>query len=255
MKSKHLLLLLGLSFNVFFVESSYPRSFLANSTIRGQSLATSPATPPPSLSPVLPQQGDTTFLRNAWGVDLLISSGGVGLGGFYRRQLSETIYGFASFSISEAKDDREIEFVDPFTFQKFTPGKINRFLVLPLLFGAQYRLFRDAILENFRPYLTAAMGPSIVYTSPYVEREEISPGVTRTRQIDFFKALGRGQAHYTVGGYVGIGAFFGFERKSLVGINLRYYFVPIQGGIESLEDVKKKDFGGFFITLNFGTQY
>lgn len=231
----------------------------------GQSSISIQETDPKSARAVEPERGDTTQLRNAWGGDILISTGGFGLGGFYRRQFSETIYGFVSLSISEAKDSREVQFIDPFTLQTFTPGKVNRFLVVPLLFGVQYRLFQDAIQDNFRPYLTAAAGPSIVYASPYADREEISPGVTRTREVDFFKALGRGQAHYTVGGYVGIGAFFGFDRKNLLGINMRYYFVPLRGGIESfiplgsgierIEPDKKKQFGGFFITLNFGTQY
>lgn len=255
MKSGLLSLLLGLSTNVLLTVPSHPQSLSEDTEVLGFAAIASETPAPPPLIPVAFQQSDTAHLRNAWGVDVLISSGGFGLGTFYRRKLSETFYGFASFSISEAKDEREIEFVNPFTLQTYTPGKVNRFLVFPLLFGVQYRLFQEAILENFRPYLTTAAGPSIVYASPYIERQEIAPGTTVTRQVDFFKSLGRGRAHYTVGGYVGIGAFFGFEKKSLLGINMRYYFVPLQSGIESLENVKKKEFGGFFITLNVGTQY
>ena len=255
MKTLYLLLLVGLSFNLFLIDKSSSQSFPESSSIPVQSVIRSPRAASTSGLAVLGQHSDTSYFRNAWGADLLISTGGLGLGGFYRRQFSETIYGFVSFSISEAKDEREVEFVDPFTGQKFSPGKINRFLVLPLVFGVQYRLFKDAILENFRPYLTAAAGPTMVYASPYVEREEISPGITRIRQLDFFKSIGRGQAHYTAGGYVGIGAYFGSDKKNLLGINMRYYFVPLRNGIESLENVKKKDFGGFFITLNFGTRY
>ena len=265
MKSNQILLLIALGFGFFLTNTSYPRSIPADPAKSGESSVPIQEVDPKSARAVELEQGDTTQLRNAWGGDILISTGGFGLGGFYRRQFSETIYGFLSLSVSEAKDSREVQFVDPFTLQTFTPGKVNRFLVVPLLFGVQYRLFQDAIQDNFRPYLTAAAGPSIVYASPYADREEISPGVTRTREVDFFKALGRGQAHYTVGGYVGIGAFFGFERKNLLGINIRYYFVPLRSGIESfiplgrgierIEPEKKKEFGGFFITLNFGTQY
>ncbi len=261
MKSKILLIILGLSLNAHAVHSALAHSLSRSSSTRSRSglgrMVAFPTPPQPSL----PQLADTSSFRNAWGIDILLSTGGFGLGGFYRRQLSRGVYGFISLSISEAKDDREIEFIDPFTLQTFTPGKVSRFLVVPLLVGVQYRIFQDVILENFRPYLTAAIGPSLVYASPYVEDVEVLPGDTVQRKVDFFKALGRGHAHYTAGGYVGIGAFFGFEKKNLVGINLRYYLVRVGGGIASLRNEKtgevfrKKNFGGFFITISFGAQY
>lgn len=178
--------------------------------------------------------------RNALGIDVLLSTGGVGLGVFYRRQYTEDLYGFGTFSISEVKDDREIELYD-YWGQKFVPGKVNRFLLLPLIFGVQYRLFREEIADNFRPYVTAALGPSMVYSTPYAR--------------EFFNALKYGQAHYTLGGYVGFGAFFGLQEGNLAGLSIRYYFVPLRNQLESLVQTYKKQFGGFFITFNFGTVY
>ena len=182
--------------------------------------------------------------RNALGLDILVSNSGFGLGVFYRRQYTDDLYGFGTFSISEAKDDREVERFDIFG-RPFVQGKVNRFLLLPLIFGVQYRLFREDIADNFRPYLTAALGPTLVYSAP--------------DSLEFFNSLGHGQAHYTVGGYVGFGAFFGLEKSNLVGLNFRYYFVPLRKGIKSLqigtEEIHKKEFGGFFITLNVGTMY
>lgn len=179
--------------------------------------------------------------HNAWGVDILVSDNGFGLGGFYRRIYSRPFSGFISFSISEVKDDQEREVVNIFTGQTFVPGKVNRFLLLPLYAGVQYRLFSEEIMDNFRPYLTLALGPSIVYSAHY-DRE-------------FFSSLGHGQAHYTVGGYIGLGAFFGFVSDNLMGLSARYYFVPLKNGIESLQGVYKKEFGGFYITFNFGSMY
>jgi hypothetical protein len=186
----------------------------------------------------IPSQGER---RNALGLDLLVSNSGFGLGAFYRRQYTDDIYGFGTFSISEVKDDREVEQYDYFTGETFVPGKVNRFLLLPLIFGVQNRLFREDIADNFRPYITAALGPTLVYSAPY-DRE-------------FFNSLGHGQAHYTVGGYVGFGAFFGLEPSNLIGVSFRYYFVPVKNQIESLEGVYLKQFGGFFITINVGTMY
>jgi hypothetical protein len=179
--------------------------------------------------------------RNALGLDLLVSNSGFGLGGFYRRQYTDDLYGFGAFSISEVKDDREIELYDYYTGETFVPDKVNRFLLIPLFFGVQDRLFREDIADNFRPYITAAVGPTLVYSAPY-DRE-------------FFNSLGHGQAHFTLGGYVGFGAFFGFDQNTLMGVSFRYYFIPLKNQIESLEGVYLKQFGGFFITINVGTVF
>jgi hypothetical protein len=190
--------------------------------------------------------------RNSWGLDFLISSGGFGMGGFYRRQFTQDFSGFVTISVSEAKDEREVEYYDydPYTnsYYMFTPGKINRFLVIPLMVGVEQRLFSDQILDNFRPYFNAAFGPTLIYATPY--REE------------FFSALGKGHPYHTVGGYIGVGSFFGYDRSTLFGLNVRYYFVPFGSGIESLQsgfrpsDIsRKKEFGGFFITLNVGSSW
>jgi hypothetical protein len=199
-------------------------------------------------------------LRNAWGVDILISNGGFGLGLFYRREFSEDWFGFTSFSISESKDDREVEQFDIFG-NVFVPGKLNRFLVLPLMFGVQHRLFREEITDNFRPYVNAGAGPTMIYVTPFTE--VIGNPPTEYRQVEFFKALGRGQPHYTLGAFIGFGANFGLEKSNVLGVNFRYYFTYLFGeGLPSLYNIRngsvaarKKDFGGFFITLNIGLAY
>jgi hypothetical protein len=184
-------------------------------------------------------------LLDAWGVDILVSNNGFGVGGFLRHEYSEDLSGTMTLAFSEAKDDNEVEYVDYYG-QTIVPGKINRFILVPLHFGVQYRLFAEDILDNFRPYVNAAVGPTLVFSSPY-DRE-------------FFNSLGYGQAHYTVGGYVGFGAFFGSSHESLSGVNIRYYFEPIEKGLDSMLNSdgsieKKKDFGGFFITFNFGSLF
>ncbi len=210
---------------------------------------------------VLAQQSDSTIiftspnpeifapkqsnLLDAWGVDILLSGNGFGLGGFYRREFTKELYGTVTFAISDSKDDNEVEYVDWYG-QTFSPGKIKRFLLMPLLFGVQYRIFSEDIIDNFRPYINAGFGPTMVFASPYNK--------------EFFNSLSYGQPHYTAGGYIGLGAFFGNDKGSLSGVNIRYYFVPFASGIESIQNAngsisKKKDFGGFFITLNLGSAF
>ncbi len=195
----------------------------------------------------------TDDLRKAWGFDILVSDGGMGAGGFYWREITPTIAGFISLSVSESKDNREVEFYNPWTGQKIVPGKINRFLVIPLQFGAQYRLFKDQIMDNFRPFISAGIGPSLIYATPY--------------ERSFFSALGHGKGYHTVGGFIGAGAYVGSDPSNLVGINFRYYFVPYFSGINSMDAsvyepgnnqdeiryLQKKHFGGFYITFTFGT--
>lgn len=199
---------------------------------------------------------------NAWGMDVLISNDGFGLGGFYRREFTPDLFGFVSFSISESKDGRELERFDPYTQVSFVPGKLNRFLVLPLMVGIQRRLFREEITDNFRPYLNAGLGPTMIYVAPFTEVIQTPTGVS-TRQVEFFKSLGRGQPHYTASAFIGAGANFGSDSRNLFGLNFRYYFTYLFGeGLPSLYDerdgsiaARKKDFGGFFITLNLGLVY
>ncbi len=202
--------------------------------------------------------------RNAWGLDVLVSNDGFGLGTFYRREFSQDLFGFVMFSISEAKDEREFEQFDPYFYGvSYVPGKLQRFLVMPLSFGLQYRLFREDITDNFRPFINAGVGPTLIFAAPFVELSRSPAGTITPTQIEFFKSLGRGQPHYTATAFVGVGANFGTEKANVLGVNFRYYFTFLFGdGLPSLYNLRtgevaarKKDFGGFFITLNVGMAY
>jgi hypothetical protein len=187
---------------------------------------------------------DTSTSNDIYGLDVLFSNNGFGLGFFLRKEYSRTLQGFASLAISEAKDENEMEYYDPYTYESYVPGKVNRFLVFPLTFGIQYRLFDEEILDNFRPYVTAGAGPALVLSSPY--------------EKEFFTSLAYAQAHWTFNVFIGGGAFFGSDKGNIMGVSFRYYFIPVFNGIPSLADLNsnvvsnKKEFGGFFITLNFG---
>lgn len=210
-------------------------------------------------NPNLIQKSSYEPFRNAWGVDIMLSNNGFGAGGFLRHEFTDVLSGFVQLAISDVKDDAEVDFIDPYTGQSITPGKINRLLLIPVTFGMQYRLFKDDIVDNFRPYLSAGVGPSMIFVSPYSDPaiETLPDGSTLTyyNQIDFFSSLKRGQMKYTLGGFVGAGAYFGLEKGSLTGVSIRYYYVPYTPGIQSLQGISLKHFGGFYITLNFGSLY
>ena len=218
---------------------------------------------PETLNQATATPPDREPYNNVWGLDILISNDGFGLGTFYRRLFTADLSGFVSFSVSESKDEREIEQFDPYYQISYVPGKLNRFLVMPLLIGVQYRLFREDIVETFRPYINAGAGPAMIYQMPFVEFTENPSGGTDVEQVDFFSSIGRGQPHWTASAFLGVGANFGTDGSNVFGINFRYYFTNLySGGLPSLYNLNtfgiagtKSDFGGFFITLNVGMGY
>jgi hypothetical protein len=229
---------------------------------RNPDIQFSPVVPDSSLKTVASADNEPGPLRNAWGIDILISNGGFGMGAFYRREFSDEWFGFTSLSVSESKDDREVEQFDYWTGQQYVPGKLNRFLVIPLMFGVQHRLFKEEITDNFRPYVNAGAGPTMIYVAPFT-RVTIQNGTPQYEQVEYFNAIGKGSPHYTMGGFIGFGANFGIDKTNLFGVNFRYYFTYVLGdGLPSLYNMStgvasgtKKDFGGFFITLNVGVTY
>ena len=193
------------------------------------------------IGELAPDKKPEAFPNNALGLDIMFSEGGFGLGGFYRRQLSQKVTVFSDISLSEAKDEREFEYVDYFG-NSYTVGKKNRVFLIPVNFGAQYRLFEDVIYDNLRPDINAGVGPTMVVTTPYNK--------------EFFNAFGYAQMKVAAGGYFGLGANFGLDKSSLVGINVRYYIIRFfDNGVESLEGRYKKTLGGFFLTINLGMMY
>ena len=103
----------------------------------------------------------------------------------------------------------------------------------------------------------------MVYAMPYQTLTRGSDGYIGVDQVEFFKAIGRGQAHHTVGGYVGFGAHFGPERGSVFSVNFRYYVVHLlSGSLPSTYNLytgeiagTKKEFGGVAITVSFGSTF
>lgn len=223
--------------------------------------------PPPTDTTIVFRPSSPDLVRSssfeehskAWGFDLMISNNGFGAGGFLRHEFSENLSGILTLAISDVKDETEVEYYDLFG-NSIVPGKKNRLIMIPLVAAVQYRLFREDIMDNFRPYISAGIGPTMMFVAPYsfTETTTDSAGtfqVTSTEEVEFFESLGYGQARYTVGGYLSAGAYFGAPYGTLVGLSIRYYFVPFPQGIEIMEGVTVKNFGGFYITVNIGSFY
>ncbi len=194
------------------------------------------------IGKLAPETKPIVFPSNAWGVDLMISEAGFGLGTFLRKSFSQNLTGFVDFSFSEAKDDREVEYVNYYG-QTFSIGKVNRVFLLPVYAGIQQRLFTNTITDNLRPYINIAFGPTTILTTPYDK--------------EFFSAFGDAITKVALGGYIGFGANFGISQNNLIGINLRYYYIQILdgNGIETLRGKFKDHFNSVYITINIGMMY
>jgi len=193
------------------------------------------------IGEIAPPKPLEEFPNNAWGMDIMFGDAGFGLGTFFRKQINVKWGAFADLSFSETKDDREFEYIDYFG-NVITIGKKNRVFQMPLNIGVHYRLFENLVADNLRPFLCAGAGPTLLITTPYQE--------------EFFNSFAYAQTDYAVGGYVGLGADFGLDKSSLIGITFKYYYSKIlSDGVESLYGREKTEIQGFFITLNLGMMY
>lgn len=189
-----------------------------------------------------PEKPPISFPSNSWGADVMFGEGGFGLGTFLRKSFSKNLTGVIDFSISETKDEREIEYYDPYYGTTYTPYKQNRAFLMPVNVGVQVRLFDEALADNLRPYVTAGVGPTFVVTTPYED--------------EFFSSFKRAKMQYGANGYIGFGAYFGESTSNLIGLNVRYSHTEVFGdGIENLVGQVRKRFGQFYLSLSIGIMY
>ena len=178
--------------------------------------------------------------NNSWGFDFMIGMDGFGVGGFYGYTFGDELTLFSDLSFSEARDARQLDYYDYWS-GVISLNKNNYVYRIPLFLGLQYRLFKDDIVDNFRPFITAGGGPVLMYIA--------------SAKTDFFTGLFHGHSKYTYGTFVGLGAQFGFDRSYVLGVNVRYFLIPLPPGIQSVDAGAMNNANGFFITLNFGSAF
>ena len=177
--------------------------------------------------------------RDMFGGDFLFSNSGFGAGIFYQRNFSSTFSGFVNLGFTGSRTKDEFPQWNYETNAPEVPNKVNRLYTMPLVVGLRYRLFEGELSEEFRPYINAGLGPSMIIALPY--------------EYEFFTSMGHASTYFTAGTFVGFGAEFG-DGATLMGVNLRYFYIPMEPGVESLRNEPISDFGGFFLTFNLGFQ-
>lgn len=187
--------------------------------------------------PLIDSQSVANRWDDAYGFDLLFSNSGFGAGGFYQHNYTDKLSGFVNLSATGSRKSDEFEQYDAAAQDYRVPGKINRLYTFPLTVGLRYRLLDEVLVDNFRPYANIGVGPTMIVALPY--------------DYSFFRSFGHAQTYFTAGGFVGIGAEVG-GRKPVLGVNLRYFYIPFQRGLESVKGDPITDFGGLFLTMNVG---
>ncbi len=184
---------------------------------------------------------ESSNVGDMWGFNLLFSDNGVGAGFFIQWELDNSTQMFTNLYISGARNTDEIDYLFPDGSYR-VPGKINRLFMFPLSLGIRRILFEDHLSENFKPFISAGLGPTFIMSTPY-ERE-------------FFNSFGYASFYTRFNFFADLGAFFGFTSKTRSGVNIRYYFIPFGGaGLESIEGNPIQNFGGIFLSLIFGIPF
>lgn len=225
-----LVLLLASNFNNFANDTSfvynYPFQFDTNIVF------TSPR-------PLLTHHIKDLQKNKFWGLNLILSNNGFGFGAFYEYYFSKNTNIFANLYLSGARNTDEFEYYDPWTGQLFVPGKVNRLYMFPLTLGISQSFLSEVLGMNFTPYANIGIGPTFILSTPY--------------EKEFFTSLGYAKFYIRFGIFVGTGVNIPVTDKSYIGISARQYWIPFGGeGLESIKDKPIKDFGGFFLGLNFG---
>lgn len=185
--------------------------------------------------------------KSAFGADILLSGSGFGGGLFWHTELNKEFSLVTDFFISGARKSDELESFDRRTGELFVPFKKNRLFNIPLSLSLKYFPFNDAIINTFKPFISAGGGFSFIIATPYDQ--------------SFFSAFGDGVYYTRPSINLSLGADFGNKSGSLSIFQLRYFNIPFGGsGLESLDEELSGEtpitnFGGIFLDLRIGFNF
>ncbi len=192
-------------------------------------LAAAPAQGQDDLAPPPP---DTTAARygTAAGVSFTLTEDGIAAGLASRVRLADDWSVTTELSVGAARDAREQRFFVGFFGDTVTPLKRSYAVLVPAHVGVERRLFRASVEDNFRPFVAAAVGPTLAVQWPYFDDAD-GDGVRDSSEVRLGPAegLGDAQTRLGVGGSVAVGAYVGRGRKSVLGLRLGFtlHYFPV----------------------------
>lgn len=194
----------------------------------------------------------TGNVKSAIAAQFYMSDSGPGAGFFYSHYFSPSTTAFFNFIVGGARNSDEFEQLvanqETGFWEYRVENKINRLFTVPITLGLQKFVFANTISESLRPYIMAGGGSSLIIAAPYVENRQL--GAEKT---DWFGAFGDADFYFRPTAFAGFGAYFGSAERSLIGVDIRYYYIPFGGdGLESIKEQPIDNFGGLYLSLSVG---
>jgi len=180
------------------------------------------------------QPADTTVAAydTGAGAAFLLTEFGLGAGALARLGIGAGTSLVVEASLGAGRDEREQQFFVGLFGETVTPFKRNYVLMAPLHAGLERRLFRDAIEDDFRPFVQVTAGPTLAYQWPYFDDAD-DDGRRGEGEERFgpWRGLGRGELRLGAGGTAAFGAYFGRGRATQglrFGYSGSYFFEPVE---------------------------
>ena len=173
-------------------------------------------------APPLP---DTTAGRfgSSLALVLALTEDGLGAGASARTRLTDDLSFAFETSLAAGRDEREQQFFVGFFGDTVTPFKRNYAALAPLHVGVEARLFRRAVEDNVRPFVSATAGPTLAFQWPYfadADRDGLrDAGEAR---LGPFAGLGDTQVRLGAGGTLAVGVAVGGAARAVQ--SLRFGF-------------------------------
>ncbi|HRP01154.1 MAG TPA: hypothetical protein PLE30_00740 [Candidatus Kapabacteria bacterium] len=207
-----------------------------------------------SPRPLISSQDNLQSPPGGWGAEITLSDSGFGAGLFIHTFLSKSLLLHTSLYLSGARNSDEFEelMVDKEGFYVWqVKNKINRLYKFPLMVSLQYFMFQDEISESFQPYVALGGGPTFILSAPYTYNRMPNGEI-----MGWFKSFSYADFYTKLGAYIGVGSYFGSFKGNILGVNIKYYYVPFgDKGLESVLGLPIQNFGGVFLSLSVGTSF
>lgn len=185
------------------------------------------------------------------GGDLSWSASGIGGGMFYHYYIRTDWILTGEFFISGLRNTDEYEQYNPLGNYWRVPEKINRLYRIPFSFGVQKLLFSEDLDDTFKPYISLGVGPGFLFSVPYSVNRDPD-----TEPVGFFSALDKTRSYIRPVIAGAFGANVIAASRGMIGVNFKYFYIPVGGdGISSIKGKPINNAGGFLITLSIGQIY
>lgn len=171
------------------------------------------------------------------GLNVVMNNFGFGIGGDFRKVVGPQTELSFSLRLTGIRDASEQTFNDIFFGQQIVPNKFQRAFASPLLIGLRHRILPEIIQDDYRFFVSAAIGPSLGLTIPYFEdvnengfREQFQNNFEPVN--DIFAGWSDGEFHWGGAGEFKIGVDIGSNFSRLSSVEFGYYFYYYPDGLQ-----------------------